>query len=179
MENVVQIDGLNVFLLTKKLAEQHIDELLSLFRQIPQVEYTKEEVLAESKGERIMYGKWEHSLVIIKDDKVIGIATGYERKSEENEQYPSSTLYFNELAISPDMQKRGLGRKLVESFLQYNRNKGFLYLDGPFNFSVQTNAAEWNNHVQNLYKSLGFITRATKNYDNRTDVIMGLNYKEV
>ena len=160
--------------LDKQTAQIHAPALAKLLDQIPLVNYTEKEVLAESKEGRIFYGKWRHSLVLLDQAKPIGAIIGYERKSEANQQYPENTLYISELVVDPDYQKQGLGRKLVQAFLNHNQKIGFLYLEGPLNFSVQTNSARWNSHVQNLYQSLGFTKRAIKQYDNRTDVILEL-----
>lgn len=159
--------------LDRDTAEKHASELTKLAGQIPLVEYTEKEILAEEKGDRKFYGKWEHSLVMFDADKPIALIIGYERKSEGNKQYPENTLYISELAVSEDYQRRGLGRFLLESFFEYNNKIGMKHLGGELNYSVQTNSADWNKHVQNLYKSFDFSQRATKDYENRTDVILG------
>lgn len=159
--------------LDRNTAEKHASELAKLAGQIPLVEYTEKEILAEEKGDRKFYGKWGHSLVMFDADKPIALVIGYERKSEGNSQYPRNTLYISELAVSENYQHRGLGRYLLKNFFEHNNKTGLMYLEGKLNYSVQTNSADWNKYVQDLYKSFGFTPRATKGYENRTDVILG------
>jgi hypothetical protein len=66
-----------------------------------------------------------------------------------------------------------MARSLLRQFLEKNNALGFQSLKGEVNYSLQTNSAEWNIHVIELYKSFGFKQRATKQYPNRTDVILG------
>lgn len=167
--------GFTLKILDRKTAEQYVDVLTMLLDQIPQVEYTKEDVLAESKddGERVFYGKWEHSLILFDKDKPIAVVIGYERISEHNDQYPENTIYISELAVDPKYQQQGIARKILNIFFEMNNAIGFLHLDGTLNFSIQTNSAEWNKHVRDLYSSFGFVQRATKTYPNRIDVILG------
>jgi len=167
--------GYTLKLLDRKTAEQYVDTLTALVSQIPLVQYTQEEILAEKKseGERIFYGKWEHSLVLFDQNKPIAVVIAYERKAERNSQYPQNTIYLSELAVDKKYQGKGVARKILEIFFEMNRIVGLLYLDGETNFSVQTNFADWNAYVQDLYKSFGFVQRAEKVYPNRTDVVLG------
>src|SRR5690606_18131351 len=113
--------------------------------------------------------KWEHGLIALADNDFAGLIVGYEREAESNNQYPENSIYVSDFAVDSKYQKKGLGKFLVETWLSYNQDKGFLELDGKLRFSLQTNSADWNNHVQNLYESYGFRKIATKQYDNRTD----------
>lgn len=174
MEVIGKLGQYSVGVLTKELAVKYQEEIFTMISQIPQVTYTKDEILAEVKGERILYGKWEHSLVVLDKDRLVAVIIGYERATEKNEQYPENTLYISELATAPVYQQQGIGRKLLEIFLQYNRQIGLKYLNGKAHFSVQTNAADWNEYVQKLYTSVGFRLRASKHYDNRIDNVYGL-----
>jgi len=162
-------------LLTREFAEEHAADLASLASQIPQVEYTVEDILAEQKGERGLFNKWQHSLVIMDGSKPIAFAGGYERRAEGNLQYPENTLYVSELAVAQTHQHQGIARSLLRQFFELNNEIGFLSLNGDLNYSIQTNSAEWNKHVIGLYKSFGFEQRATKEYPNRTDVVLGTN----
>lgn len=168
-----EFDKYPIRVLDKGTAENYASELARLANQIPLVEYTEKEILAEEKGERKFYGKWEHSLVMFDAGKPIALVIGYERKSEGNEQYPEDTLYISELAVSENYQRRGLGRFLLKRFFEHNNKIGMKYLGAELNYTVQTNLADWNKYVQDLYKSFGFIPRATKSYENRVDVILG------
>ncbi len=111
-------------------------------------------------------------MVVLDQGTPIAAIIGYEREDERNEHYPENTLYITELAVRQDYQKRGIGRKLLRIFLDYNSGKGFTYLQGDLNFSIQTSSAEWNEYVQNLYKSFGFRERATKRYEDGTDYLV-------
>lgn len=159
--------------LTKSTAEEHTDRLVELANLIPQVDYTRTNILAEKKGDRILHGKWDHSYAITENGRIIGFIMAYERAKEDNEQYPKNTLYISELAVAPEYQNRGIGRQLLDYFFIENNASGLLHLDGHLNYSLQTNSSDWNDKVLKLYESYGFRQRATKEYSNRVDVVMG------
>ena len=96
---------------------------------------------------------------------------GYEREREGNAQYPRNSIYLSDFAVSQDFQKQGLGKFLVQCWLEYNTKIGFLELEGDLAFSVQTNSAAWNAHVQNMYESFGFRRIAEKQYENRVESV--------
>jgi ribosomal protein S18 acetylase RimI-like enzyme len=175
MKEVGQIQKIKIVILDRKLAEQNIDRLVELEDLIPMVDGDPVELLAESKGDRIMYGKWDHSLALIDGEKIIGFLMGYERKSEGNEQYPINSIYINTIAIDQNYQGMGLGKKLMKFFIDRAISHGLKFLEGEVVFSVQTNSAEFNNKVKDFYKSFGFNKRATKQYDNRTDNVYQLD----
>lgn|SRR5487761_1123037 len=158
--------------LTKELASQHLEQLTALANQIPEVDYKPDDILADHKGERQLRNKWDHSLVVFEDNVPIAFVIGYERQVEGNEQYPENTLYISELAVVESRQQQGIARSLLTEFFEKNNEVGFLSLEGELNYSIQTNSAEWNEHVLELYKSFGFEKRATKNYPNRTDAVL-------
>lgn len=163
--------------LTKMLAEKYAEDIVTALDQIPMTDsHTKDKLLADKKGDRILYAKWEHSLIALDDkNSFAGIIVGYERKSEGNEQYPYNSIYLNDLAVGVNFQKRGLGRVLVNEWLKFNKKVGFKELDGSLRFSIQTNKADWNLHVQKLYESVGFKKIAEKAYDNRIDNVYFLD----
>jgi ribosomal protein S18 acetylase RimI-like enzyme len=163
-----------VQLLTRDLALKHANDISRMLNLIPFVDYKPEDVLKESKGERQFYGKWEHSLIVFDDDKPIAVIIAYERKKEGNEQYPENTIYINELTVDENHQRNGIATNLLKSFFAYNNQLGFKYLNGNINYSIQTSSSDKNQHVIDLYKSFGFIQRTTKEYENRTDIVMGL-----
>ena len=170
MKKIGNINEFSVSGLTKKLAEKHASTLAGIADQIPLVDYTEKDILAENKGDRILHGKWDHSLIVFDQSKPIAFIVGYERKKEDNDQYPENSLYISELGVLKTYQKQGIGRQLVKLFLELN--KKLLYLDGKMIYSIQTNSADFNQHVQDLYKSFGFTHQANKEYDNRTDVVL-------
>jgi ribosomal protein S18 acetylase RimI-like enzyme len=104
---------------------------------------------------------------------------GYERASEDSEQYPQNTLYIGELAVESSHQSQGIGRSLLEEFFELNTELGFHSLTGEINFSVQTNTAEWNKAVVSLYESFGFKPRSNKAYPDRTDLVLGAGLDEL
>ncbi len=173
----MQLDSLAPYtlrVLDKQLTEQHLNELVDLLNLIPLVSYTKTDVLAESKGSRVLYGKWDHSLALFDGDKLIAVVIGYEREQEHNPQYPTNCIYISELAVNTQYQRKGVARGLLQAFLHRNATIGLKYLTGELLFQVQTNRAESNKPVQKLYKELGFVESARKDYPNRTDMVLSL-----
>ena len=161
--------------LTKEFAEKHAGKLVALAGQIPGIEYSASDILAETKGDRLLLNKWAHSLALTEGGEPIAFIMGYERASEGSEQYPQDTLYISELAVKESHQKKGIARELLKSFFEKNNNLGMQHPDAPLNYSIQTNSAEWNEYVINLYKSFGFKERALKEYPNRTDLVLGVD----
>jgi ribosomal protein S18 acetylase RimI-like enzyme len=170
MKKIGKINEFSVYKLTKKLAEEHASTLAQIADQIPLVDYTEKDILAENKGDRILHGRWDHSLIVFDQSKPIAFIMGYEREKEDNDQYPENSLYISELGVLKTYQKQGIGKQLVKTFLELN--KQLLHLDGKMVYSIQTNSADFNQHVQDLYKSFGFKHQANKEYDNRIDVVL-------
>lgn len=159
----------------KAFAQKHLETLTHLIQTIPQTNYTFESVLAEAKEARIFYGKWQRSFALMEGKDLIGCIFGYERQSENSEQYPTHTIYMSELAVRPEYQGRGFGKLLVETWLANNRALGMQeFPDTQVNFSLQTNQALWNQGVRDFYTGFGFKKRAEKIYPDRVDVVMGL-----
>lgn len=172
MKKINFIKNYPVYKLDEKLATRYSRKISALANLIPLVDYNEEDILAQSKDKRIFYGKWEHSLIVFDNKKPIAILISYERKNEDNSQYPDNSIYISELAVAKDYQNKGIAKKLLGLFFKLNDN--FLHLEGSLLFTVQTNSAPWNKSVINLYKSLGFKEFSTKEYSNRTDVILRL-----
>lgn len=129
----------------------------------------------ERKGERILHAKWNHSLIALDDEgNYAGVIIGYEREAEGNQQYPVNSIYLSDLAVAKKHQGKGWGKMLVGKWLELSEQRGFLKLTGKLAFSVQTNSAAWNAHVQRLYEGFGFRKVAEKNYDNRVDNVYSL-----
>lgn len=167
-------DEYNVIPLTKQFAEDHIKQLVDIANLIPEVDYSSDDILADSKGDRLIQNKWNHSLVALNNaGEPVAFITGYERMAEGNNQYPENTLYVSELAVAEQWQKKGLAKRLLRDFFHLNNDLGFLSLEGELNYSIQTNSADWNQHVVDLYGSFGFIQRARKEYPNRVDIVLG------
>ena len=70
--------------LSKKFCESNIEKILDILKLIPNSNYKREDILAENKEERVLYGKWEYSLVILNDKDIVGILIGYEREKEKD-----------------------------------------------------------------------------------------------
>ena len=170
MQKIGQINSFPVYTLTREIAEKHVHEIVQMVDSIPLVPYTAKEVLAESKEDREFIEKWKHSLIVFDDEKPVAAIFAYERKAEDTGQYLINSLYISELAVHEAYRKQGIARKLLQIFL--DQNAKFLTLDGPFMYSVQTNSADWNQHVIELYQSFGFKKTSTKKYDNRVDVVL-------
>lgn len=167
--------GFMIQQLSPELVKKYEGPICDALNQIPEVEpHTPEYLLMEKKGDRELHEKWEHSLIMLDGDKFVGIAIGYEREAENNNEYPYPSIYMNDLAVAKDYQRMGLGNKLVQTWLDKNRKIGFLDLDGKIRFSTQTNSAKWNSHVQKIYESFGFRKTAEKKYDNRVDNVYTL-----
>lgn len=159
-----------IYALNEDLIKHYSKDICDSLDQIPLVEkHTQERLFMMQKGERKLHKKWEHSLIALYNNEYAGIIVGYERESENNVQYPRDSIYLNDLAVHTKFQNKGLGRFLVDCWLKHNKGVGFLTLTGTLVFSVQTNTADWNKHVQNLYTSFGFHKIAEKIYENRTD----------
>ena len=176
MNTIASYQEFQIKQLTKELAQQFADDIVAALDQIPLTEkHSVEKVLADTKGERVLHAKWEHSLIAVDEQNTFaGVVIGYEREKEDNDQYPENSIYLNDVAVSANFQKRGLGKFLVNEWLKFNKEVGYKKLDGFLCFTVQTNKAEWNSHVQKLYESVGFHKRAEKMYDNRTDNVYSL-----
>ncbi len=170
MKRISVIGKYDVYQLEKEMARAHITKLTQLINTIPLVEYSEEDIIAESKRERVFYGKWEHSLVVFDGTNPIALVIGYERKKEGNDQYPKNSLYISELAVDDAYHRQGIAHELLKVFFKFNQS--FSFLEGDFLFTLQTNSAEWNRHVIDLYASFGFKQTAVKKYENRVDFIL-------
>jgi ribosomal protein S18 acetylase RimI-like enzyme len=166
--------GVDVWPLDKTTAQAEVKRIVELANLIPGVSYTAEEILADMKPDgRILQGKWRHSYLLTVGSRIEGFIMGYVRKAEKNEQYPVSSLYMSELAVDPGQQGNGYGERLIRMFLESG------LADGSEDFTLQTNAADWNKATRGLYEKLGFTIDGTKPYENRLDVIMRANRKTV
>jgi ribosomal protein S18 acetylase RimI-like enzyme len=171
MKSLYQLQQFSIYKLTYELAQKYVADICTALDLIPEVDrHNPEQILASKKGDRVLYSKWQHSLIALTEQgEFAGVVIGYERKSEGNEQYPENCIYLNDLAVAANYQKKGLGKFIVQSWLDFNTKTGFLDLDGQLRFCVQTNSSDWNVHVQRLYESFGFTKISSKLYGNRED----------
>lgn len=176
MKPLYSFGSYGLFQLTAELAEVYVAQIGEALDQIPLVESHKPEmILATNVEDREFHAKWDHSLIALDEHgEFVGVIIGYERESEGTEQYPQASIYMSDFAVSKSHQKQGLGKWMVGNWLDYNTKIGFKVLKGSLQFTVQTNSAVWNRHVQALYESFGFTKRSTKNYRNRNDIVYEL-----
>lgn len=83
-------------------------------------------------------------LVALKDDIVVGGLTGYTIQSYYN---TSSEMYIYDLAIKSDLQRQGIGTKLLQALKEYCSEKGYKEI------FVQAN--EPDTHALEFYRSTG------------------------
>jgi len=163
---------IQIYQLDENLAEKYSSQICESLDQIPLVDkHTQEQLLATKKDTRILHHKFDHSLIALSGAQYVGVAIGYEREAEGNDQYPHHTLYLSDFAIASSYRKKGLGTMLLKTWLEFNLKVGFLQLPGKVSFSLQTNSAAWNKYVQDLYELVGFQKVAEKSYPNRVDTV--------
>ena len=170
MKEVGNIGKYIIYKLDKNIAIKYSKQIADLANTIPLVEYKYPDILADYKKDRIFWGKWEHSLIVFDKDNPISIIISYERQSEPNNLYPKNTLYISELAVKEQYRNKGVAKQLLENWFRINVN--LYYLEGNINYTVQTNSADWNQYVIDLYKYFGFKFIGLKDYLDRTDVVL-------
>jgi len=103
---------MNIQKLTKELATKYSKQIVALLK-IPKVTRTEKDLLAETKGTRKLNAKFKHSLIVFDAGKPIAVLLAYERESERNDQYPSNSIYIDELAVHKDYQRQGIAKQLI------------------------------------------------------------------
>lgn len=175
MKRVLQ--GFEIHKLTKELCLNKKEEILGLLKLIPNSHYKIEDIMADKKGERYFYGKWEYSLILMKGEEVVGVVIGYERARENEGSYNENCFYINEIAISQRYRGRGLGREFLKYFIE-SLGK-YKYLDGEVKIRIQTEKSETNKKVIELYKSVGFKEVGIKEYPLKKDIIMEIKNNRI
>jgi len=170
MKNIRIYNDYEIVRLSKSVALEHISVITELANMIPLVEYTNDMILAESKEGIELFGKWDHSMIVLKKGLPIAILIAYERLNDE--YYPKNSLYISELVVHNRYRRLGIASVLLETFLCI---RCFNHLSGNLGFSVQTNSALWNQYVIDMYKGFGFQEVGFKDYWNRKDVILFIN----
>lgn len=168
MERILQ--EFEVYKLTRELCLEKKEEILKLLNLIPNSHYKIEDIIADKKGERYLYGKWEYSLLLLKEQEVVGVIIGYERAKENEGIYSENCFYINEVAISQKYRGKNLGKELLKYFLHKIRN--YKFLNGKLRVRIQTEKSEKNSKVINLYKSIGFKEIGIKEYPLKRDIVM-------
>jgi ribosomal protein S18 acetylase RimI-like enzyme len=156
--------------LTKEMAVRYQTILTELANLIPKVHYTVQDILAESSAKRNFLEKWKHSLIVFAGKNPVAFIMGYERRAEDHPGYRENSIYISELAVDSSYQGQGIAKSLLKVFFEYNPR--FFHLKGKIVYTVQTNAASWNQPVINLYQSFGFCRAGHRYYENRTDVVL-------
>jgi len=137
--------------LTRGTAELNSDRLVALANLIPEVEYSADNLLATAKPDgRDMSSKWEYSYLMKEGEVIVGFIVGYVRAAEANDQYPRQSLYMSELAVDTSHRGKGYAKQLVTHYLEKALEAGVT------DFTLQTNAADWNEPVRGLYERFGF-----------------------
>ncbi len=164
---VLKNTDISVHALSEPEARQHSSRLVELANLIPKVGYSADGLLQDRRSDgREMKNRWHHTYVLTENDEIVGMIIGYERAAEENDQYPTLSLYMSELAVDSEKRKQGYATMLIKRYLTDAARAGIE------NYTLQTNAAEWNEPVRKFYERFGFRVDGTKTYQNRTDVIM-------
>ncbi|PIZ95500.1 MAG: hypothetical protein COX80_04370 [Candidatus Magasanikbacteria bacterium CG_4_10_14_0_2_um_filter_33_14] len=169
MKEIAKINNFSVYFLDEETAQKYSAEISALADEIPMNEKGHFNIMAKEKDGRILHEKFKHSLIVFDKEKIIAGLISYEREPEQNENYKENLLYINMLSVHPDYRKQGLARNLFKIF--FENNKKFFYLKGKVKYAMQTNMDDWNKHVQDFYKSLGFKQVGTKDYDDHTDMV--------
>lgn len=166
-----EVPGLSLVCLTRELAERHVEALVVMLNRIPLVDHTPDDVLREGKDGEAFIGRWAESVVAMAGDRPVGLLTTHVKPVQEP-TYPVRSVYMSGLAVDADREGRGIARAMIARWLESTSRREFVQAHDVGCHSVQTNAAEFNARTQDLYRSFGFETKATKQYDNRTDVVM-------
>ena len=90
------------------------------------------------------------------DGRAIGVVLAVEIWSVK---FPGRSLWIEELYVTPDYRRRGIGRELVERLVVWAHERGFA--------GVELEAYRMNTAASVLYRSLGFrrIARERYSYD--------------
>jgi ribosomal protein S18 acetylase RimI-like enzyme len=169
-EKIIAPENYAIYPLTRQIAARHVEAVLHFLNDIPMKTYTWEEVLAESRPDRKYYGKWDHSLIAFDRHKPIAVLIAYERETEAHPCYRDNSIYISELAVDKSYRRKGIAKQMLDLF--FRRSSRFLHLEGEPVYTIQTNAAAWNEPVKKLYEACGYKTVGTKKYPDRNDVIM-------
>jgi len=152
MKEIAKINNFSVYFLDEETAKKYSAEISALADEIPMNEKGYFNIMAKEKDGRILHEKFKHSLIVFDKEKIIASLISYEREHEQNENYKENLLYISMLSVHPDYRRHGLARNLFKIFFENNK--------------------DWNKHVRDFYKSLGFKQVGTKDYDNHTDMVL-------
>ena len=170
---VAYIHDYPVVTLTRSQAEKYQQEITDIWHLIPLSQHTIGDILQEESEGKTYIGKWAHSLFVLNQsmNDVLAFIVGYERTAEHNHGYPKTSIHVKSISVAHQYQNQGIGKQLVQIWLDFSTGVGCKHLDAKLEFSVQTNGADFNKHVQRFYESFGFRKTAEKVYPNKTDLI--------
>ncbi len=163
MKILGRIEQFDIVELDAEIAMQYVDDILDVLKEIQPFYLTKTDIFAEEKDGRTYHKKWTHSVLLYDDIKLIGVLIAYER-DPDGEYYTEPSLYIQHLAIKKGYQGRGIGTALVTWFIQ---KESAVFQ----NITLQTNSAEWNVRVRELYESLGFVKIGEKEYTHPVEKV--------
>jgi ribosomal protein S18 acetylase RimI-like enzyme len=106
--------GLRLVALDRSTAEERLDQLEERFRQFPDLQWTREQILADRPG------KWELSVLAVDGDGVAGFSINSRRDGH---------LYVHVLFVGREHRRTGLGRRLVEHLVEGARRAGLAGID--------------------------------------------------
>ncbi|WP_171681959.1 GNAT family N-acetyltransferase [Paenibacillus planticolens] len=90
-------------------------------------------------------------LVADKDGRAVGVAMLEMKKSPTYEALvPRTFAYLNELAVSPDFQRQGIGKSLYMASVEWARERNVS--------SLELNVWEFNEGAIAFYEALGMLT---------------------
>lgn len=170
---MMRLENFKVEQLSKKVCLERRDELLELLKTIPNSHYKIDDIVAEKKGDRVLYGKWEYSLIVLDKENIVGVLIAYERKKEEEGIYQENCFYINEIVVSKKYKGQGIGKALLEIFIE--KTEEYKYLDGKVKIRIQTTNSEENKKVIELYERVGFRKVGIKKYQLKEDVVLEIN----
>ncbi|WP_274468259.1 MULTISPECIES: GNAT family N-acetyltransferase [unclassified Paenibacillus] len=95
----------------------------------------------------------QHKAILVAEfgEIVVGVAMLEMKKSPSYEALvPRTYAYMNELAVSPDCQRRGIGTQLYKASAEWAKERGAS--------SLELNVWEFNERAVAFYRSIGMVT---------------------
>lgn len=163
-------DSYQIERLSRERAKDAAAELLELHNGIPHVRWDEARLLADrSEDGHVEYlGKWEISLVALREGRPIGLLIAYFKGASE--EHPAQAAYIHRLAVDRRARGQGIGSHLVGYFLEelFNRVPWLLTV------TVQTNDEDANDAVLRFYDDFRFKRVHRVYYPNKVDCLFEL-----
>lgn len=155
--------------LSKDVALDLCDEIVSIINLIPHIQCSIEELFKEQNSD---HSKWESSIAAFNlNGEIIGVLLAYYRKKDERHDIDS--LYIHRFSVRKDYQNRGIGTKMMRYFLEYNFKNRDLK-----NITIQTNKELKNQYVIEFYRKIGFKDKYLIAYPDKLDILMMITCSE-